>query len=288
MKLIKLSSITKKMSLAAVGLFLLIFLPIHAGINLCIMRSDSGYWYRNACHFMGTNYIVKVFEIILLATIVLHIVLAIILTVENYFARPIRYSTPHKTKTHWGSKYMIWTGGLIACFLILHFINFYFVKLNLVEGKYTAKIEKVDERFQNKVRQMQNGELNQTISNELASQYEAINSISEDKVSQKDKSFVNLTKNEVEKYCGKDFEDYEPDFYTMANDLFKNKIYTFIYLFIFVVLGIHLFHAINSVFQTFGFAHRKYEKYIEYLALIYAVVIPGLFAAVPVFVMFFK
>jgi succinate dehydrogenase/fumarate reductase cytochrome b subunit (b558 family) len=288
MKLVKLASITKKMALAAVGTFLLIFLPVHAGINLCILRSDGGYWYRNASHFMGTNWIVKVFELILLTTIAIHIILAIILTIENWLARPVHYAVSHKTKTHWGSKYMIWTGGLLACFLILHFINFYFVKHDFVEGKYTTKIEKIDEYFQEKVQKMQAGELNQAMSDELTAQYQAINSIPETKVSLKDKSFINLNKEEVQKYCGKDFEHYEPDFYTMAMELFQNKTYFAIYLLVFVVLGIHLFHAINSVCQTFGFAHQKYSKFIEFVAFGYAVIVPLMFAAVPLFVMFFK
>ncbi|MDR0790385.1 MAG: succinate dehydrogenase cytochrome b subunit [Bacteroidales bacterium] len=288
MKIIKLASITKKMALAAAGLFLLLFLPVHAGINLCILRSDGGLWYRNACHFMGTNYIVKVFEIVLLAVVVFHIILAIILTIENYISRPVRYASPSKTKTHTGSKYMIWTGGLVACFLVIHFINFYFVKLDLVEGKYTAKVEKVDEFFREKVNKMQNGEMNEKQTEELTAQYQAINSIAENKVSIKDNAFINLSKQDIEKYCGKDFKDYEPDFYTMANELFANRTYSVIYLIVFIVLGIHLFHAITSAFQTFGFSHRKYDKAVETCALAYSVIIPLLFAVVPLYVMFIK
>jgi succinate dehydrogenase/fumarate reductase cytochrome b subunit (b558 family) len=288
MKLIKLASITKKMAMAAVGLFLLIFLPVHAGINLCILRSDGGYWYRNACHFMGTNYIVKVFEIVLIAAIATHVILAIILVIENYLKRPVRYKVVSKTKTHFFSRYMAWTGAILGCFLILHFINFYFVKLDLVEGKYTAKIEKVDEFFQQKAVKMQQGELSEEEIAEITAQYEVINSIPEDKFSTKDKVFINLSKEEVEKYCGKGFEHYEPDFYTMANELFANRIYTLIYMLVFVVLGLHLFHAVNSVFQTLGFNHKKYTKAIEVLALGYAVIVPLLFAAVPVYIMFIK
>ena len=108
MKLVKLASITKKMTLAAVGAFLLIFLPMHMGLNLCIIRDDGGEWYRNVCHFMGTNWIVKVFEVILLATVLIHVIVAILLTIENLRARgSVRYAVPSKTKTHFDSKYII-------------------------------------------------------------------------------------------------------------------------------------------------------------------------------------
>ncbi|MDR1005827.1 MAG: succinate dehydrogenase cytochrome b subunit [Bacteroidales bacterium] len=288
MKLVKLTSITKKMALAAAGLFLLVFLLLHASINLCIIRDDGGLWYRNACHFMGTNYIVKVFEVILLAIVAVHIILAVIVTIENYMARPVRYAVSSKTKTHTGSKWMIWTGGLIACFLVLHCMNFYAVKIGLVEGKYTAKIDKVDAFFQQKAMKMQNGELNQKETEEMTAQLQAINSIPENKVDVKNKELVNLTKEEVFKYCGTDFEDYEPDFYTMANELFKKPIYTLIYLLVFVVLGYHLFHAINSLCQTLGCNHKKYNGAIETCALGYAVIVPLLFAVVPIYVMFIK
>ena len=74
----------------------------------------------------------------------------------------------------------------------------------------------------------------------------------------------------------------------MCNKLFSNKTYSLIYLLALVILGIHLFHAINSIFQTFGLNHKKYNKAIEYLAGAYAVIVPLGFAIVPLFVMFCK
>ena len=172
MKLVKLASITKKMTLAAVGAFLLIFLPMHMGLNLCIIRDDGGEWYRNVCHFMGTNWIVKVFEVILLATVLIHVIVAILLTIENLRARgSVRYAVPSKTKTHFGSKYMIWTGGLIFAFLVLHFVNFYFAKFGLVEGVYTVKTEKLQMHITDKVldiqQQMESGKIDQQKAQEM-------------------------------------------------------------------------------------------------------------------------
>ena len=92
----------------------------------------------------------------------------------------------------------------------------------------------------------------------------------------------------MESYAGKDFKDYEPDFYVMCNDLFKNKMYSLIYILALIVLGVHLFHAINSIFQTFGLNHKKYNNAIEKLAAIYAVIVPAGFAIVPLFVLFCK
>jgi succinate dehydrogenase / fumarate reductase cytochrome b subunit len=120
--------------MAFLGLFLMIFLVVHLGINLCLLRDDGGAWFTAAAHFMGTNYIVKVFEIGLFAGFILHILLGIILQVQNWMARPVRYMVSNKTETPFLSKYMIYTGGIVLVFLIIHFINFYFIKLGWVSN----------------------------------------------------------------------------------------------------------------------------------------------------------
>lgn len=275
------------MALAALAAFLLIFLPVHMGLNLCILRDDGGEWYRNVCHFMGTNYIVKIFEIVLILCIVCHLCIALIVAIENRLSRGnVRYAVHQKTKTHAGSRYMVYTGVIIFCFLILHFINFYFAKMGLVEGKYVAKVEKVDKAFQEKAVKLQTGELKEADMMELQRQYQAIQSIPKDKTTKDFKYFVNLTKKEVQTYCGNDFTDYEPDFYNMAKDLFHHNYYVLIYVLVLIVLGIHLGHGVASVFQTFGLYNEKYSKAIETFSWIYAVVLPLGFALVPLCVFF--
>ncbi len=131
---LKFSSITKKIWMALLGLFLMVFLVVHLGINLCLLREDGGRWFNDAAHFMGTNYVVKVFEIILFAGFILHILLGIILQIRNWRSRPVRYKVNNKTYTPFLSKYMIYTGGVVFIFLILHFMNFYFIKLGWVSN----------------------------------------------------------------------------------------------------------------------------------------------------------
>ncbi|MEI6174483.1 MAG: succinate dehydrogenase cytochrome b subunit [Bacteroidota bacterium] len=131
---LRFSSITKKIWMAFLGLFLMIFLVVHLGINLCLLRDDGGAWFSAAAHFMGTNYIVKVFEIVLFAGFIFHVAIGIILQVQNWMARPERYMVTNKTYTPFLSKYMIYTGGIVMIFLIIHFINFYFIKLGWVSN----------------------------------------------------------------------------------------------------------------------------------------------------------
>jgi succinate dehydrogenase / fumarate reductase cytochrome b subunit len=126
------SSITQKIWMALLGGFLMIFLLVHLGINLCLLRDDGGTWFTAAAHFMGTNYVVKVFEIVLFAGFIFHILLGIILQVRNWMSRPVRYKVNNRSTTPFLSKYMIYTGGVVLLFLIIHMMNFYFIKLGWV------------------------------------------------------------------------------------------------------------------------------------------------------------
>lgn len=130
--LLKFSSITKKIVMALAGLFLVVFLLVHLGINLTLLRGDDGKWFNDASNFMGSNYVVKIFEICLFGGFIIHILAGILLTLKNWASRPVGYYMTNKSKTSFFSKYMIWTGLIIFIFLAIHFMNFYFVKLGLV------------------------------------------------------------------------------------------------------------------------------------------------------------
>lgn len=133
MKHVLFSSISKKFVMALAGLFLLTFLPVHLVINFMLLRSDPEP-FNKAAHFMATFPPIKVFEIVLMAAILIHIFYGIFLQVQNWMARPVGYKSGVKADTSFFSRFMIWTGGTIFIFLLIHFFNFYFIKLGLVEG----------------------------------------------------------------------------------------------------------------------------------------------------------
>ena len=147
MNLPKIHSISKKIIVALLGAFLSVFLLFHASANLCILRNDGGAWYNAFCDFMGTNYVVKAFEIVLFGALLLHIVLTIWLAITNKIARPKGYHKPQSSKTHTGSKLQIWTGILIIACLLLHFTDFFFVKLGWIDGNFNF-YEQAHQKFQ--------------------------------------------------------------------------------------------------------------------------------------------
>ncbi|MBN2482338.1 MAG: succinate dehydrogenase cytochrome b subunit [Bacteroidales bacterium] len=112
------------MSLA--GLFLIAFLPVHLGINLCLILYDTREVFNKAAHFMSNNLIIKVIEIFLFAGLILHIFYGIYLQIQNWMARPVRYKIENYSQTSFFSKFMIHTAAIIAVFLVIHLSNFYF------------------------------------------------------------------------------------------------------------------------------------------------------------------
>lgn len=133
------SSIGKKVITGIAGLFLCTFLLVHLTINLLLLLNDDGATYSVAVAFMTSNIIVKVVEIFLFGVFILHILFGIILQIGNWIARPIRYVKNNHSQTSFFSKYMIHTGAIIFTFLIIHFTNFFFVRLEFVDIPKGAK-----------------------------------------------------------------------------------------------------------------------------------------------------
>jgi len=127
------SSITKKFTMALAGLFLLTFLPLHLSINLMLLKSEPGP-FNAAAHFMATFPLIKIMEVVLFGAILIHITYGIWLQIQNWFSRPVGYVSGNKSEVSFFSRFMIWTGAIILTFLILHWFNFYFIKLGIVKG----------------------------------------------------------------------------------------------------------------------------------------------------------
>ena len=315
MNLPKIHSISKKICVALLGGFLLIFLLFHASANLLVLRHDDGAWYSAFCNFMGTNYIVKVFEVVLLGFIALHICFTAWLWLTNRLARPVRYHHAGRSKTHPGSKLMMWSGILIFSFLVMHFCQFYFVKLGWVKGEYMVKTEKLqdpemmqwaelanqmDQSLDEFINDLEARALTYTDENSdaeetqayidrLRGKSEVLNIITraydEDNISEDGKWIRHLTYEE--RKVLRDVlpeSDPEPDFYYMVRQLFHNPIMVILYLITFVVLFFHMRHAFPSAFQTLGLNNYKYAKAIDILGQIYAWVVCLMFAAVAVLV----
>lgn len=120
------SSVTKKVIMALAGLFLISFLIVHLSINLLLLFDSSRESFNLAAHFMATNPVIQVFQIVLFGGFILHILVGIILQLQNWMARPTRYKVEGYSQTSFFSKFMIHTGAVILAFLVIHLFDFFF------------------------------------------------------------------------------------------------------------------------------------------------------------------
>ena len=136
-----LSSITKKVIMSLAGLFLIVFLLIHLGINIFLLPIVEGNKevFLAAAEFMSTFWPMKVMEVALFGGFILHGLYGFIVQFQNWKSRGTEaYKVPSKTQTSFSSQTMIWTGVLVFLFIGMHLYQFYFVKLGFVEGAMLA------------------------------------------------------------------------------------------------------------------------------------------------------
>lgn len=72
--------------------------------------------------------------------------------------------------------------------------------------------------------------------------------------------------------------------YLLAVETFKNPIIVLLYVVGMAALAYHMYHGFQSAFQSLGINHKKYTPAIKWLGItVFAILIPLLFAAMPVF-----
>ena len=118
------------MSLA--GLFLMFFLLIHLSTNF-LMLLGSRDAFDQAVAFLSANPLIKVMEYVLFAGFLIHIIIGALIQLHNYRSRPVKYHVKLKSETATFSRFMFHTGVIIFIFLVIHLINFYFIRLGLVD-----------------------------------------------------------------------------------------------------------------------------------------------------------
>lgn len=141
-----LTSIARKIVMAVTGLFLCMFLVVHLSGNLLLFKNDGGAAFSSYSHFMSSNAFIRVSEIVLLLGFVLHIIDAIVLTIQNRSARTVDYLTNDPdANSCWTSRTMGFSGAVIFIFLVVH-LNTFFVKHRIM-GTYQTMYGSVIEAF---------------------------------------------------------------------------------------------------------------------------------------------
>lgn len=133
------SSLGRKLVMSVSGCFLVLFLLFHMSMNIVAIANISGHTpfglnYDSICEFLGTNWYALVGTLVLAAGVVVHIVYAFILTLQNRKARGnVRYAvTVQEEGVSWASKNMLVLGIIVALGLGMHLCHFW-AKMQLVE-----------------------------------------------------------------------------------------------------------------------------------------------------------
>ncbi|MBM3158902.1 MAG: succinate dehydrogenase cytochrome b subunit [Bacteroidetes bacterium] len=120
------SSVGRKWTMGLTGIFLILFLIVHVGLNACIWAMDGGVMFNKAAHFMGANVVPRLLEIGLFAGFILHIFQGWSLELSNRAARKKGYAVSLGNKgSKWYSRSMGILGTLLFLFLVMHLAHFW-------------------------------------------------------------------------------------------------------------------------------------------------------------------
>lgn len=75
--------------------------------------------------------------------------------------------------------------------------------------------------------------------------------------------------------------------YALVAVTYQQVGFVIFYVVAMLVVGLHLWHGFQSAFQSLGLNHRKYSPAIRLVGNVYSIVVPGLFALIPVYMYLF-
>jgi len=115
------SSVGRKLLMSISGQLLIIFILIHLAGNSTIY---FGWINAYAEHLHSLPPVVWAFRAAMLFVVGVHICYGVVLTLENKKANPTVYAVKRQLKASFAGENMIWTGLLIAAFVIYHLLQF--------------------------------------------------------------------------------------------------------------------------------------------------------------------
>lgn len=71
--------------------------------------------------------------------------------------------------------------------------------------------------------------------------------------------------------------------YAVVDKAYENIWFVALYVVSMALLAFHLFHGFGSAFQTLGWNHVKYNPLIRFIGVSFAIIVPALFALIPVY-----
>jgi succinate dehydrogenase / fumarate reductase, cytochrome b subunit len=115
------SSVGRKVLLSVTGILMVLFVFFHA-----LGNSTIYFHWINAYseHLHALPALIWLYRVFMLVVLLVHVFFGIQLTLENKDAKPLEYVCKRNLRATFASKNMIWTGTIIAIYLVYHLLHF--------------------------------------------------------------------------------------------------------------------------------------------------------------------
>ena len=265
------SSIAKKYWMAFTGLFLCLFLSGHLAGNLQLIFSDALHFNQYAL-FITTNPAVKILSYVTYISILFHAIDGIVLTIQNKKARPVAYAKTDGSSSSFSSRNMAVLGTIILVFIVTHMVNFWAVMhfdKNMPLQTISIGVQGQQQEY---YLTTDGGYLPKAQVDQKAIKIENRT------------EFFDAAANVKIKEGYKDLHKITVAFF---KDPKTGLIATILYVLAMFTLAFHLLHGFQSAFQSLGLNNPKYTPAIKKAGAAFAIIVPLLFAIIPVYIHFF-
>jgi succinate dehydrogenase / fumarate reductase cytochrome b subunit len=120
------SAVGKKMVMAVTGLILFAYVFVHMLGNLQLYAGDGGKAINEYAAFLHSTRAAPLLwaaRIVLILCVVLHVWAAIVLTIQAWGARPVRYAKRVYREVGYAARTMVWSGPIIGAFIVYHILH---------------------------------------------------------------------------------------------------------------------------------------------------------------------
>ncbi len=244
------SHLVKKYWMAFTGLFLCLFLVGHlaGNLQLFIPGYSGQLQFNEYAVFMTTNPLIKIMSYVTYFSILFHAVDGLVISIANKKARPEKYAySKPGNNSIWSSRNMGILGTVILVYIVIHMQNFWYKFKFGTPPHMTAE--------------------------------DGVSPLLQDGTAVKG----GIVENGEVMLNGENMGAVMGDLYTIVLESFQNPIIVAFYVLGMIAIGFHLVHGFQSGFQSLGLRNKKYTPIVSKLGYAFAVIVPLLFALIPIY-----
>jgi succinate dehydrogenase / fumarate reductase cytochrome b subunit len=242
---------------------------------------------------MTTNPAVKLLSYLTYISILFHAIDGIMLTIQNKKARPVGYAKTDGSSSSLASRNMAVLGTVIMVFIATHMVNFW-AKMHFDKNMPLVAKEMDNGMGQKQVQLMGTKESPMPFLAAKGANTITLDFIKEVKEQTQGKYDLELKNGTtlINKVDGEIVFIGYKDLYKLTVDFFKDAKYglffTIGYVLAMLALAFHLWHGFQSAFQSLGVNSSKITPIIKFVGKAFSIIVPLLFAIIPIFLHFKK